>query len=74
MAERLTDRGIAALKPSANSVYHFDTEVSGLAVRVYPSRVSFSIGDITATNAASPSDSTQHGPSARRGPMPHDYG
>ena len=37
MAERLTDRGIAALKPSENSVYHFDTEVSGLAVRVYPS-------------------------------------
>jgi integrase len=37
MAERLTDRGIAALKPSDNSTYTFDTEVSGLAVRVYPS-------------------------------------
>jgi len=37
MAERLTDRGIAAFKPSDSSVYHFDSEVSGLAVRVYPS-------------------------------------
>ena len=38
MAERLTDRGIAALKPAADSsLYHFDSEVSGLAVRVYPS-------------------------------------
>ena len=36
MATRLTDRGIAALKPSDDSVYHFDSEVSGLAVRVYP--------------------------------------
>ena len=32
-----TDRGIAALKPSDSSIYHFDSEVSGLAVRVYPS-------------------------------------
>ncbi len=37
MAERLTDRGIAALKPADTSVLYFDTEVSGLAVRVYPS-------------------------------------
>ena len=45
MADRLTDRGIAALKPSANSVYHFDTEVSGLAVRVYPSGIKSFIFD-----------------------------
>ena len=37
MAERLTDRGIAALKPSDTSILIFDSEVSGLAVRVYPS-------------------------------------
>jgi integrase len=38
MAERLTDRGIAALKPSPDrSDFYFDTEVAGLAVRVYPS-------------------------------------
>jgi integrase len=37
MAERLTDRGIAALKPTDASVLYFDSEVSGLAVRVYPS-------------------------------------
>ena len=37
MAERLTNRGIAALKPSDMSVLHFDSEVSGLAVRIYPS-------------------------------------
>jgi integrase len=37
MAERLTDRGIAALKPADTSVLFFDSEVSGLAVRVYPS-------------------------------------
>ena len=37
MAERLTDRGIAALKASDTSAYYFDSEVSGLAVRVYPS-------------------------------------
>jgi integrase len=36
MAERLTDRGIAALKAADTSVLYFDTEVSGLAVRVYP--------------------------------------
>jgi integrase len=36
MAERLTDRGIAALKAADASVLYFDTEVSGLAVRVYP--------------------------------------
>ncbi|MFL5056077.1 MAG: tyrosine-type recombinase/integrase [Microvirga sp.] len=36
MAERLTDRTIAAIKPpTAGSVYYFDTEVAGLAVRVY---------------------------------------
>jgi integrase len=35
--ERLTDRGIAALKPTDTSVLYFDSEVSGLAVRVYPS-------------------------------------
>jgi integrase len=45
MADRLTDRGIAALKPSTNSVYHFDTEVSGLAVRVYPSGIKSFIFD-----------------------------
>lgn len=37
MAERLTDRGIAALKPSDTSILIFDSEVSGLAARVYPS-------------------------------------
>jgi integrase len=37
MAERLTDRGIAALKPADTSILFFDSEVSGLAVRVYPS-------------------------------------
>jgi integrase len=37
LAERLTDRGIAALKASDTSAYYFDSEVSGLAVRVYPS-------------------------------------
>jgi integrase len=37
MAERLTDRGIASLKPSDTSILVFDSEVSGLAVRVYPS-------------------------------------
>jgi Arm domain-containing DNA-binding protein/integrase-like protein len=37
MAERLTDRGITALKPADTSVLYFDSEVSGLAVRVYPS-------------------------------------
>jgi integrase len=36
MAERLTDRGVAALKAADTSVLYFDTEVSGLAVRVYP--------------------------------------
>jgi hypothetical protein len=39
MAERLTDRGIAALKYAGNgqsSDFHFDTEVAGLAVRIYP--------------------------------------
>ena len=39
MAERLTDRGIAALKYAGNgtgSDYHFDSEVAGLAVRIYP--------------------------------------
>jgi len=37
VATRLTDRGIAALKPSAISVLYFDSEVSGLALRIYPS-------------------------------------
>jgi hypothetical protein len=36
MAERLTDRGIAALKSADTDQYYFDSEVSGLAVRVYP--------------------------------------
>jgi hypothetical protein len=36
MAERLTDRGITALKATDTSVLYFDSEVSGLAVRVYP--------------------------------------
>jgi integrase len=35
--ERLTDRVIAALKPSSKSVYVYDTEVVGLACRLYPS-------------------------------------
>ena len=36
--ERLTDRRIAALKPAeATSVLIFDSEVTGLAVRLYPS-------------------------------------
>ena len=37
MAERLTDRGIAALKASDTSILLFDSEVSGLALRIYPS-------------------------------------
>ena len=38
MVERLTDRGIAALKPVAGKPYFvFDAEVSGLAVKVYQS-------------------------------------
>ena len=37
MAERLTDRGITALKPSDKSTIIFDSEVAGLAVRIYPS-------------------------------------
>ena len=39
MPERLTDRGIAALKPTSpdKSDFHFDSEVTGLALRVYPS-------------------------------------
>ena len=44
MVERLTDRGIAALKPVAGKPYFvFDAEVSGLAVKVYqvPARRSF---------------------------------
>ena len=36
MPERLTDRRIASLKPS-DGQYHFDSEVSGLAVRIYES-------------------------------------
>jgi integrase len=36
MAERLTDRGIATLKPAGTSLYYFDIEVSGLALRIYP--------------------------------------
>ena len=39
MAERLTDRSIAALKPAEISVLYFDSEVNGLAVRVYPSGI-----------------------------------
>jgi integrase len=37
MAERLTDRCIAALKPTDKSALYFDSEVSGLALRVYAS-------------------------------------
>jgi integrase len=37
LAARLTDRGIAALKPTDASVLYFDSEVPGLAVRVYSS-------------------------------------
>jgi hypothetical protein len=40
MAERLTDRGIAALKPSPSSVCQ--TRVGGLAIRVYLSGVKLS--------------------------------
>jgi integrase len=36
MSERLTDRRITALKPENGSRLYFDSEVSGLAVRVYP--------------------------------------
>jgi integrase len=39
VAERLTDRGISALRPAAACVYVFDSEVTGLAVRIYPSGV-----------------------------------
>jgi hypothetical protein len=39
MAERLTDRGIAALKPAEKPYLVFDSEVNGLAVRVYPSGI-----------------------------------
>jgi integrase len=38
MTERLTDRTIAALKPDQKKVlYHFDSEVAGLFVKVWPS-------------------------------------
>jgi integrase len=37
VTSRLTDRAIAALKPSEASTYEFDSEVVGLAVRIYPS-------------------------------------
>ncbi|MFH0301005.1 tyrosine-type recombinase/integrase [Bradyrhizobium sp. 31Argb] len=37
MAERLTDRGIAALKPAKKPYLIFDSEVSGLAVKIYES-------------------------------------
>jgi integrase len=37
MAARLTDRAISALKPSDVITYHFDSEVHGLAVKLYPS-------------------------------------
>ena len=36
MAERLTDRGITALKPSDKKQFHFDSEVSGLVLKVNP--------------------------------------
>jgi len=36
MPERLTDRAIAAMRPR-DGQYHFDSEVPGLGVRVYPS-------------------------------------
>jgi integrase len=45
MAGRLTDRGISALKPADASVLYFDSEVNGLAVRVYPSGVKSFIFD-----------------------------
>ena len=35
MAERLTDRGIAALKPADKRYFVFDSEVAGLAIKVY---------------------------------------
>jgi integrase len=37
VAERLTDRGIAVLKASGKPYLIFDSEVSGLALKVYPS-------------------------------------
>jgi hypothetical protein len=37
MPTRLTDRFIAAIKPAETIIYVFDSEVSGLAIRVYPS-------------------------------------
>ena len=37
MATRLTDRFVASLKPSDITNYEFDSEVSGLAVKLYPS-------------------------------------
>jgi len=37
VAERLTDRGIAALKPAGKSYLIFDSEVSGLALKIYQS-------------------------------------
>src|SRR5262245_66543837 len=39
MSERLTDRGISGFKHSGGtgSDFHFDSKVSGLAVRIYPS-------------------------------------
>ena len=39
MPERLTDAGIARFRPSSSkqSDFYFDSEVSGLAIRVYPS-------------------------------------
>lgn len=37
MPTRLTDRFITAIKPSRTIIYVFDSEVGGLAIRVYPS-------------------------------------
>jgi hypothetical protein len=45
LATRLTDRAIAALKPRAKSDYHFDSDVTGLAIRVYPSGIKSFIFD-----------------------------
>ena len=72
MAERLTDRGIAALKPSDTSLYYFDSEVSGLALRIYPTGRKTFVFDWRqdGRQRRAPSDSFRLGPSARRASTP----
>ena len=71
MPERLTDRGIAALKPSDTSILIFDSEVSGLAVRVYPSGRKVFVFDWRENHRQRRITLGAHrGQSARRAPTP----